>query len=67
MRAVAVRVEYLDHETGLWCNTCMLSTGIRAWVALTSPHGMHLQQRLWCYDHQGSRGVVVEDPGHAGH
>lgn len=61
MRVTAVQVEYVDHETGLWCNTCMLSTGIRCWVAIITGTGMHLQQRLWCYDHEGSLGVVVED------
>lgn len=61
-RAVSVSVEYIDHETGLWCNTCMLSTGARVIVAVVGPAGMHLQDRLWCYEHEGSRGVVVEAP-----
>ena len=60
VRAVAVKVEPLDLTTGLWCNTCMRATGVRMWVAVISRHGMHLQERLWCYDHEGSRGVVVE-------
>lgn len=59
-RVVAVRVEYLLHDEGHWCNTCMLATGIRFTVAVISPAGMHLQQRLWCYEHEGSRGVVVD-------
>lgn len=59
MRVVSVSVEYLDHQPGLWCNTCMLSTGIRMWVAVVArTGGMHLQKRLWCYEHEGSRGVV---------
>lgn len=60
LRVTSVHVEYLDHETGLWCHTCMLSTGVRVWVAIRGPRGLHLQQRLWCYEHAGSRGVVVE-------
>lgn len=60
-RVVAVRLEHLDHEHGLWCNTCMLSTGMRFWVAVISPTRMHLQERLWCYEHEGARGVVVGD------
>jgi hypothetical protein len=60
MRVVSVRLEYVDHDHGLWCNTCMKSTGIRVWVAVISTTGMHLQGRLWCYEHQGSRGIVVE-------
>lgn len=59
MRVVSVSIEYVDHEHGLWCNTCMFSTGIRFWVAIISPTGMHLQERLWCYQHVGSRGVVA--------
>lgn len=59
-RVVAVTVEYLTHDTGHWCSTCNLSTGIRFWVAVSSGTRMHLQQRLWCYEHQGSRGVTVE-------
>lgn len=60
MRVTSVRIEYVDHQTGLWCSRCMLSTGARVWVAITGPGGMHLQARLWCYEHEGSRGVVVE-------
>lgn len=60
MRVVSVQIEYLDHQHGLWCNTCMLSTGVQVWVAVIGPTGMHLQQRLWCYEHEGSRGVVAE-------
>lgn len=59
-RVVSVRVEYLTHDEGHWCNNCMLGTGMRFWVAIISPVGLHLQQRLWCYEHEGSRGVVVE-------
>lgn len=61
-RVVSVRIEYLDHDTGLWCNTCLLSTGVRMWVAVIHRNaGMHLQERLWCYEHEGSKGVVPED------
>lgn len=56
-RVVNVSVEYVDHETGLWCGTCMLSTGARFWVALRQGERMHLQERLWCYEHRGGRGV----------
>lgn len=60
MRVVSVGLELLDQDHGHWCNTCMLPSGHRFWVAVISPFGMHLQQRLWCDEHQGSRGVVVE-------
>lgn len=60
MRVLSVRVEYLTHDEGHWCNTCMLPSGIRVWVAIISRAGMHLQTRLWCDDHEGSRGVVTD-------
>ncbi len=59
MRVVSVHVEYVTHEHGLWCNTCMLSTGIRYWLAVMAGPRMHLQERLWCDEHEGSRGVVA--------
>lgn len=60
MRVVSVRVEYVDHQPGLWCNRCMLSTGMRLWVAVSHGPRMHLQERLWCYEHRGHRGI---EPG----
>ena len=63
MRMVSVRVEYLTHDEGHWCTTCMLGTGMRVTVAVISPNGLHLQERLWCYEHEGSRGVVDEPTG----
>ena len=60
MRVLSVRVEYLEHHDGLWCNTCMLSTGMRFVVAVITRTSLHLQDRLWCYEHEGSRGVVAE-------
>lgn len=62
-RQVSVHVEYLWHDEGHWCNTCMLGTGFRVWVAIHGPTGTHLQQRLWCYEHQGSRGIVLDTGG----
>lgn len=60
VRAVGVHIEAVDRQTGLWCTRCNLSTGIRFWFALTAGGRLHLQERLWCYEHQGSRGVTVE-------
>lgn len=57
---VSVRAEYLTQDLGLWCNTCMLPSGIRVWVAIYLGPRMHLQERLWCDEHEGSRGVVAE-------
>jgi hypothetical protein len=33
-RTRSVQLEYVDHEVGLWCNTCMMSTGIAFWITL---------------------------------
>ena len=60
MRVTSVRREYVDHETQLWCNRCMLATGARLWIAWIAPNGMFLQERLWCYEHEGSDGVVTD-------
>lgn len=60
-RVVSVHLEYLHHDTGHWCNTCLLSTGIRIWVAVHTATRMHLQTRLWCYDCQTSN-VTIEAP-----
>lgn len=57
---VAVVVELLDHDHGHWCPTCMLSTGVRAWVAVRSSDRMHLQVRLHCTE-CGNRDIVVDD------
>ena len=47
-RTISVRLEYVDHDTGHWCNRCRLGTGLRMWVAVIATTGMHLQQRLYC-------------------
>ena len=49
-RTVAVRLEPLGAETGIWCNRCMRSSGVRAWVAVIFGDRMHLQSRSRCRD-----------------
>ncbi|CAI9417324.1 hypothetical protein [Nocardioides sp. T2.26MG-1] len=61
VRVVQVHVEVVDQTMGLWCNRCMLSTGVSVTVAISLGDRMHLQERLWCVEHEGSRGVV-RDP-----
>lgn len=61
MHITTVNIEYLTHDDGHWCNTCMLGTGLRFWVAVSRGNQMRLQQRLWCYEHEGSRGVVLDE------
>lgn len=50
VRIVGVVVEPLLHDTGHWCNHCLLGSGIRMWVAVRYRDRMHLQQRTWCDD-----------------
>lgn len=59
IRSTAVRVEYLDHDTGHWCNTCNLGTGFRIWVVVSHLGRMHLQDRLVCSACEG-HDVTVE-------
>lgn len=58
---VVVHVEHVDHDTGHWCNTCLLSTGIRLWVAATCGGRMRLHTCLHCYDCGGSDITLAED------
>lgn len=65
VRLVGIVIEYVAHDTGHWCNTCLLSTGIRVWVAVISTHErMHLQERLHCYECSGRDVTVAADAGH---
>jgi hypothetical protein len=48
-RAVGLIVEYLGHETGLWCDDCALSTGIRVTVAATTAGATTLTSAVHCY------------------
>lgn len=48
VRITSVFVERLATESGHWCNTCKLSTGVRAWITVRSDAGMHLQNGLGC-------------------
>lgn len=47
-RTVGVRAEIVLVDRGLWCTRCMLSAGIRAWIAMSLGDQMHLQERLAC-------------------
>lgn len=62
-RTVAVVIEYLDHDHGHWCHTCALSTGIRVWVTVRQGHRMHIQERLHCYECEGSNITLDHQPG----
>lgn len=61
LRVVAVSVELVEHVTGLWCDRCLLPSGYKATVAITQGGRMHLQDRLWCPQHGGGRGVRESD------
>jgi hypothetical protein len=61
---VNVVAELLDHDHGHWCPTCLLSTGVRAWVAVRFGDRMHLQMRTHCTE-CGSRNITLDpNPRH---
>lgn len=47
-RTVGVRVETVLTETGLWCNRCMLSSGVLVWLTISVSDRMHLQRMRRC-------------------
>lgn len=60
IRSTTVWAEYVDHDTGHWCNTCRLSTGLRLWVMVSHLGRAHLQTRLVCTECEGHD--VTADP-----
>lgn len=54
---IAVAVEHLVTEVGLWCNDCMLGAGVRVWVAATAQGQMVLNHAVGCTD-CGGRNVT---------
>lgn len=61
LRSTMIRREYLDHDTGHWCNTCRLGTGNRIWVALHFPGRAQLQVLLWCSECRGDDVTIDPD------
>ena len=59
-RRVAVRLEYLGHQLGLWCNTCLISSGVRVCFAATTAGRLVLQSTAGCAE-CGGRDVVEQD------
>lgn len=64
VRAVGVHIEHVDHTHGHWCNRCLLSTGLRVWVAVSHAGRMHLQEQLYCYQCEGRYVTVSDDARH---
>lgn len=60
-RSTLVHREYVDHDTGHWCNRCLLSTGLRIWVVASYLTRCHLQTWLWCSECQGHDVTVSPD------
>lgn len=58
--SVAVRTEHLCHVMGLWCNRCLLSTGVRCLVVITAGPSMSLLTRDQCSE-CGSHDVSVPE------
>lgn len=50
MVAVRVSVEILTVETGLWCNTCALPSGLRVWYVTSTGCRSTLRSKLSCDD-----------------
>lgn len=49
-RTVAVKVETVATEPGLWCRRCMLPSGVLVYLAVSLGDRMHLQQMRKCRD-----------------
>lgn len=47
---VTVRVEQVAIDTGLWCRTCLLSSGVRVWFTATIGVAMSLRSATRCCD-----------------
>lgn len=61
VRYTGVRVEYVDHEADLWCTKCLMHSGLRLWVAVSTEWYYELQARLWCVEHEDSDGIEEPD------
>ena len=59
--SVRVHMEILDVEVGLWCNTCMLPSGVLVRFVTSTGTSMSLRQKLSCEDAEdhGPRHDVV--------
>lgn len=53
VHVVLVQVEHLANDLGLWCNDCMLSSGIRVWFASTHAGVTTVRSTLGCLDCDG--------------
>jgi hypothetical protein len=60
---VVTNVEVLGHDHGHWCNRCLLSTGVRAHVAMTIGTHTRMSKALWCTE-CGSRDIEVDPDAH---
>lgn len=58
---VTVRVEYVGHELGHWCNTCMLSTGVRLWWTTTTEPETTLRSTVFCTECDGANVSLSDD------
>lgn len=57
-RTVAVHVEQVATDRGLWCARCLLPSAVGLWVAVVLGDRMHLQRRLWCRDCDSGAHVI---------
>lgn len=52
--------EFVDHDSGHWCNRCRLATGFRIWVAIRFlDRPMLLTTQLVCTECEG-RDITID-------
>jgi hypothetical protein len=59
---VSVVTELLGHDHGHWCPRCLLSSGIRAWLAVRVGPRLTMHVRTWCQE-CGNRSIDVDPDG----
>lgn len=52
-RSVSVQLEHLTNDLGLWCNDCMLASGVRIWFTATCQGTTLLRTTYGCVDCDG--------------
>jgi len=55
---VTVHLEWVGHQTGLWCCECSLSTGARVWFTTTVGRRTAVHENRFCTECGGRQ---VED------
>jgi len=56
---LVVRVTPLGYDTGHWCRTCVLPSGIRVWLGVQCGPALSMRAHVWCRD-CGGRNIEIE-------